>query len=315
MSLITRCPACRTMFKVVPDQLRISEGWVRCGQCEEIFDAQANLQAAASPAVPAATGAAFEGALAAAMASEAAPLHAPQEAADLRAASGSERIEPQLEPAGGDTLLLPEGSAYGMDETRPLLADEAPGPTAPAAPAHAEPAAPELSFMRQTRQPSRWHRPLVRATLLVLSLLLVLGLGLQLLVQERDLVAARHPELRPLVDEVCLLVGCEVRPLRQIESVVIDSSAFSKVKGDLYRLSLTLKNNAPVDLAMPAVELALTDTLDHALIRRVLQPEDLGVQEGVIRAGSETQTTLLLTVKTNGNGERVAGYRLLAFYP
>jgi hypothetical protein len=169
--------------------------------------------------------------------------------------------------------------------------------------------------MRQTRQPSRWHRPLVRATLLVLSLLLVLGLGLQLLVQERDLVAARHPELRPLVDEVCLLVGCEVRPLRQIESVVIDSSAFSKVKGDLYRLSLTLKNNAPVDLAMPAVELALTDTLDHALIRRVLQPEDLGVQEGVIRAGSETQTTLLLTVKTNGNGERVAGYRLLAFYP
>jgi predicted Zn finger-like uncharacterized protein len=33
MSLITRCPACGTMFKVVPDQLRISEGWVRCGQC------------------------------------------------------------------------------------------------------------------------------------------------------------------------------------------------------------------------------------------------------------------------------------------
>ena len=27
------------MFKVVPDQLRISEGWVRCGQCAEIFDA------------------------------------------------------------------------------------------------------------------------------------------------------------------------------------------------------------------------------------------------------------------------------------
>ena len=88
-----------------------------------------------------------------------------------------------------------------------------------------------------------------------------------------------------------------------------------RIKGDLYRLSLTLKNNAPVDLAMPAVELALTDTLDHALIRRVLQPEDLGVQEAVIRAGSEAQATLLLTVKTNGNGERVAGYRLLAFYP
>src|SRR5438045_1501637 len=44
MSLITRCPACGTMFKVVADQLRISEGWVRCGHCAEIFDATANLQ-------------------------------------------------------------------------------------------------------------------------------------------------------------------------------------------------------------------------------------------------------------------------------
>ena len=221
-----------------------------------------------------------------------------------------------LEAAAGDTILLPEGSAYGMDETRPLLADEGPTPAPePAVATRVEPSAPELSFMRQSRRPSRWHQPLVRATLLVLSLLLVLGLALQLLVQERDLVAARHPELRPLVEEVCLLAGCEVRPLRQIDALVIDSSAFSKIKGDLYRLSLTLKNNAPVDLAMPAVELALTDTLDHALIRRVLQPEDLGVQEAVIRAGSEAQATLLLTVKTNGNGERVAGYRLLAFYP
>ncbi|PKO43274.1 MAG: hypothetical protein CVU30_07875, partial [Betaproteobacteria bacterium HGW-Betaproteobacteria-3] len=44
MSLITRCPACTTTFKVVPDQLRISEGWVRCGQCAHIFDASVHLQ-------------------------------------------------------------------------------------------------------------------------------------------------------------------------------------------------------------------------------------------------------------------------------
>src|SRR3954465_1332501 len=43
MSLITRCPACGTMFRVVPDQLRISEGWVRCGHCAEIFDATAHM--------------------------------------------------------------------------------------------------------------------------------------------------------------------------------------------------------------------------------------------------------------------------------
>ena len=51
MSLITKCPACTTMFKVVPDQLRVSDGWVRCGQCNEVFDANANLESAA-PTVP-----------------------------------------------------------------------------------------------------------------------------------------------------------------------------------------------------------------------------------------------------------------------
>lgn len=43
MSQITRCPACETQFKVASDQLRASEGWVRCGQCDEIFDAVAHL--------------------------------------------------------------------------------------------------------------------------------------------------------------------------------------------------------------------------------------------------------------------------------
>jgi len=39
MSQITRCPHCQTSFKVVADQLRLAEGWVRCGQCKQIFDA------------------------------------------------------------------------------------------------------------------------------------------------------------------------------------------------------------------------------------------------------------------------------------
>ncbi|RYF74696.1 MAG: DUF3426 domain-containing protein [Comamonadaceae bacterium] len=44
MSLITRCPACATTFKVVRDQLRISDGWVRCGRCGEVFDATLDLR-------------------------------------------------------------------------------------------------------------------------------------------------------------------------------------------------------------------------------------------------------------------------------
>lgn len=323
MSLITRCPACRTMFKVVPDQLRISEGWVRCGKCEEIFDASAHMQDAVVPEESMATAdaspPAFQGALAQAL-SEAPPEHQWADASPAVAASGG--VDLELSEPQGDALpvhgpivsgpeLLSDGLAHGVaDRAEPVFAAGA-EPAQPSAPAPVS----ELSFMRHPARTSRWHRPLVRAVLLVSCLLLVLGLALQALVQERDRLAAVEPGLRPLIEEVCLQLGCRVEPLRQIESVVIDSSAFSKVKGDLYRLSLTLKNNAPIDLAMPSIELALTDTLDQALMRRVFQPEDLGVRSGVIPAASETQTTLVLTIKTNGSGERVAGYRLLAFYP
>ncbi|KQW63932.1 zinc-ribbon and DUF3426 domain-containing protein [Variovorax sp. Root411] len=46
MSLVTRCPACTTTFKVVRDQLRISDGWVRCGRCSHVFDATLDLHEA-----------------------------------------------------------------------------------------------------------------------------------------------------------------------------------------------------------------------------------------------------------------------------
>lgn len=43
MSLATSCPSCGTVFKVVEDQLKVSEGWVRCGHCQDVFNALEGL--------------------------------------------------------------------------------------------------------------------------------------------------------------------------------------------------------------------------------------------------------------------------------
>src|SRR5262245_41264545 len=43
MSLATRCTACHTTFRVVQDQLKVSDGWVRCGRCNEVFNAMEGL--------------------------------------------------------------------------------------------------------------------------------------------------------------------------------------------------------------------------------------------------------------------------------
>ena len=45
MAMTTRCPQCGTSFKVVPDQLRLRNGLVRCGECATIFDGRACLVA------------------------------------------------------------------------------------------------------------------------------------------------------------------------------------------------------------------------------------------------------------------------------
>ena len=39
MNLATRCASCGTVFRVAREQLRVSEGWVRCGRCDAVFDA------------------------------------------------------------------------------------------------------------------------------------------------------------------------------------------------------------------------------------------------------------------------------------
>lgn len=38
MSIITRCPACATAFRVTPSQLQAQHGLVRCGRCAHVFD-------------------------------------------------------------------------------------------------------------------------------------------------------------------------------------------------------------------------------------------------------------------------------------
>jgi len=43
MSLATTCPNCGTCFRVVQDQLRVSGGWVRCGNCQNVFNALESL--------------------------------------------------------------------------------------------------------------------------------------------------------------------------------------------------------------------------------------------------------------------------------
>ena len=341
------------MFKVVPDQLRISDGWVRCGHCADVFDASAHLQEDAAPQ------SGFKPAMQplqqqpydSHVASPDLPPHVPSHVAPHK---------PQYAPPAPSFTDAPPFNAIGQERQGAtssfsdsevdrnlylLLADDpAPESSLPVQPVAQPAVQPPLvrvtrqarldadddihdeansllsestlegvSFVRDARRKAFWRRPAVRAVLSMVALVLLGALGAQVAVKERDRIAAMEPRARPFLQELCARLQCRVEPLRQIESLAIDSSSFSKLRTDTYRLSFTIKNNAPLALAMPAIELALTDSGDQPVLRRVLLPADLGVTTPVLAAGGEWTGTFPLGV--SGVGARIVGYRLLAFYP
>jgi len=332
MSLITRCPACGTMFKVVPDQLRISEGWVRCGHCADVFDAAAHLQADA----PAATQAASAQAPASPAREEEAVAAPPSRASTVDEA----QADPEEFPSSLNTELdaaLPmdaldsaqlEAEARALRETpldRPFelrrqdaadeIAEPLPSRFSPAPESEFEPELHDLSFVRQARSQEFWRGRGVRTALVLALLVLAFLLAAQVAVYDRDRIAAAQPALRPWLARLCEPLKCTIGPPRQIDAIVIDSSSFNKLRGDAYRLNFTLKNQAAIPVAMPALELTLTDVQDQPVVRRVLLPADLGTHPGIIAATADWSGSLALAVAGNGPATRIAGYRLLAFYP
>jgi predicted Zn finger-like uncharacterized protein len=323
MSLITCCPACGTMFRVVPDQLKISEGWVRCGHCTEVFDASAYMvqDAPASrfepaPQQPLESAPRDPGA--------AVPLPGPSDEPSPVAIARAHAPQPgtpdsQLEESPLDQPFVFRRSDLGDD-------DEAPSVSPPLAPSGALAAAEreedidpgeegleQLSFMRKARRQAFWRSRSMRAWLSAAALLLSGVLLVQVALHEHDRLAASEPALRPWIERMCNVLGCAIEPPRQIESVAIESSSFNRLNGDAYRLNFTLRNNAAFALEAPAMELTLTDSQDQPLLRRILRPAELGGRD-TLAAGADWSVSVPLALADSHAG-RVAGYRLLAFYP
>lgn len=319
MSLITRCPACGTMFKVVADQLKISEGWVRCGHCTEVFDATADLrddaqlEAADAPTRPAS----IPPDDAEPVSGFASSLHSQVDESALDGVPELHEIEEQAQVLKEHPLDQPfELRRADVPDTAHERAGEAVGAHgfSRPMPLEPEPQLHDLTFVRQARRRDFWRSPGVRAGLLVLLIVLVVLLAGQAAYRDRDRLAVSSPALRPWLERMCEGLGCRLGPPRQIDAIAIETSSFNKLRADTYRLNVTLKNQAANEVAMPWLELTLTDSQDQPLARRVLQPAEFAPGRAAMASG-DWATSVTLDVNARTLAGPVAGYRLLAFYP
>lgn len=475
MSFTTRCPSCGTVFRVVADQLKISDGWVRCGHCGDVFDATIDLDAWLPPGPGAAPPPPVAGSLPAAgwqqhlqghghAAPPPARADAPggAEAAqpdggdlpsdeDLRAwfgegpldppaawrsdapptdaqdaaEEGFEPLEPweplesldtlepsepaeplaplmpslaeapaaapgpppEPEPAADPPLVLPEPEApqpssdpldvpsvssmlttashdepseaaedesdfhaelerFAHSTRTPLARADAEAEAAPSRAADAEagrqdePAdepmppgpggdpnaavpqpAPEEAeaaavpgFVRQAQRQAFWSSRGVRVALSVFALLLGLLLLGQWAYHGRHQLVAAQPSLKPWVQRACGWLGCDLAPVHRLEAIEIESADLVRRLGNFHSFDIVLRNQSGLEVALPALELSLTDGGGAVVSRRVFLPQDWPEAPAFLPPKDRVALSLRLSIAL-ADGVPTAGYRALVFYP
>ncbi len=282
MSLKTRCPACDTVFKIVPDQLKVSKGWVRCGRCSEVFDAAAH--AAAS-----------------------------DEASPWPQSTPLATVSTNLAPAAEDVIFAPKKVASQTIKSKANI--DLPSPT--------KQIDTDLSFVRVAKSKAFWQQKRVITSLRAACVGFAGLLFFQVVLSQRNQIAAANPALTTSFESVCQAFGCKIEPFRNIDAFKIDSSSFQKVpitageptSAEVFALRLNLKNSSDIPVAMPAVELTLTEAGDKPVLRRVLLAKDLGFNGTTLSANSDWSGEMKLTVTSNPVMPAVSGYRVLLFYP
>lgn len=253
-----------------------------------------------APAIPAAGSRADPGPEPAAPGPQSATAAAPETPAPgpapLPAASGAERPDAS---AGADDIDI---------DVAPLRPDAQPPPTGIAA-APAEP-----SFVAQARRRAFWNHGPVRAGLWLLLLLLCLALAGQWALHERNRLAAQYPRWAPTLDALCQTLDCTVAPYRRLQALAITSSSLKRLDDTAFELDVSLRNRADLAVATPALELTLTDLSERILLRRILEPQELGAPAR-IAAKDEWRARRALVIDADAGVTGVVNYKLQMFYP
>jgi hypothetical protein len=86
-------------------------------------------------------------------------------------------------------------------------------------------------------------------------------------------------------------------------------------RSNVYNQSVTLRNRDALAVALPALDLSLTDTQGRLLARRVLRMDELGQTQTALSPGAELVLQATLQTADASPAAGVAGYTIDLFYP
>lgn len=355
MAMTTRCPQCGTAFKVVPDQLRVRNGLVRCGACETVFDGRACLVAQIPQSAPADTtlqpppAAPPLPAAPSPVVPTLAPVPAPARAEPVLAAETSPAVLrgradiQRQDPFLGDAPRDEDDPDDESDDTA-QAGDErldAPGHE-PAPIPSSEPhvtVAPAVLGEARTRYfgatdvgrtpPEFLDADRLRSKRLVRSLwgygclLGLLLLAAQLLFVYRSAIAEASPALRPALESLCRPLGCQVGYARRIERIFITSSSLQPPRGqagapddELRRLVLRVSLRNRYDQPQHWPALRLSLTdMSDTVVVRKVLRPADYLPKDLVDRPFEPGAEVNAAVPIEVSGAQVNGYQLDKFFP
>jgi predicted Zn finger-like uncharacterized protein len=283
----TRCPACKTIFRVTPQQLALRDGQVRCGHCHTVFDGVAALLSLA-PSLRDRDEPSFD---------EAA-LGPPT--VTLRNAHA---LEPAPGRGEGDQVAEPSEQDEEEDE-RDLAAAEA---------AYA------ARFSWQEKGAGRRLPAWVYASAVPVLVALLAG---QALFHFRDAIAAHWPGTKPALATLCAAAGCQLHALREVNGLSIEASDLQAdpAHRGLLILAVTIRNRMPYALAYPYLELTLSDVQkqsqeDVVVVRRAFAPREYVSGAADLASGIPGNSELNVKLFIDASATTQAGYQVYLFYP
>jgi predicted Zn finger-like uncharacterized protein len=155
--------------------------------------------------------------------------------------------------------------------------------------------------------------PRTRRAVAAGGIVLAAVLAFAVAVAQREALLLAWPASMPLVEALCRVAACRVEPPRALDRVTVEHSALVRAEGPPARVRLTVgvRNRAPIAVRAPAVKLTLTDTRGAVVLERMFAPGELGLASARLEPGAEQVLATVFAVE----GVPPAGYTIDLLYP
>ncbi len=338
--MFTKCPNCKTLFKISDDQLMALEGMVRCGFCygtfnalDALYEEQPVNHAAQAPESDQEYEELIETPL---YDTEAQPNLDGDDLEEYDALAEQETyfhetpqpVVPQFETANTPTFAtepaLPSPQAKPRPQPQPQLSSQEQEPQNSSPPDLLDAiniagrdlqAVSRLQLDTNKSFRHKHIREMISTVTWPLATLAMVGLFFVQYSYFKLDDLARFPQLRPTLSQFCAVLNCTLPLLRKpslIKLVSRDIRSHSRSKNAL-EVRLTFVNDAPYKQAYPTLQLKLSDIGGNLIATRRFAPQEYAYEDINLSNGIKSKQQVDVKLEILDPDKKAVGFEFLFF--